>query len=342
MSDDYLWDKTGEADPEVERLERTLARLGQRDRPLALPETTGARLAERGRRFLGLPAPVLAAAAGILVVAGGVWLWRLEHRGPSWEVVRLEGTPRVGSSALAATGRIAVGDWLVTDASARARVTVGEIGQVEVEPNTRLCRVGAGKDQHRLRLTRGTLHAFILAPPRRFVVETPSAAAVDLGCSYTLAVDDAGGGLVTVLSGWVSFERAGRESFIPAGARCATRPGFGPGTPYFADASDAFKNALAALDVGTEETRRAAALRTLLAEARPEDALTLWHLLVRLKGAARDAAYERLAVLVPPPAGVTREGVMRGDHAMIDAWWNALGFGDTSWWRLWQGAWPQP
>jgi hypothetical protein len=55
---------------------------------------------------------------------------------------------------------------------------------------------------------------------------------------------------------------------------------------------------------------------------------------------ARVAVYERLAVLVPPPAGVTREGVLRGDHAMVDSWWNALGFGDTSWWRMWQGSWP--
>jgi hypothetical protein len=37
---------------------------------------------------------------------------------------------------------------------------------------------------------------------------------------------------------------------------------------------------------------------------------------------------------------VTREGVLRGDHAMLDRWWDELGFGDMEWWRLWQRSWP--
>ena len=40
MRDDYLWDKSGEPDPEVAKLERTLGALGHRDdTPLDLPET---------------------------------------------------------------------------------------------------------------------------------------------------------------------------------------------------------------------------------------------------------------------------------------------------------------
>ena len=61
---------------------------------------------------------------------------------------------------------------------------------------------------------------------------------------------------MTVLAGWVSFEIGGRESFIPAGARCVTRPGERPGTPYFTDASSAFKNALALLDVAADDPAR--------------------------------------------------------------------------------------
>jgi hypothetical protein len=32
---------------------------------------------------------------------------------------------------------------------------------------------------------------------------------------------------------------------------------------------------------------------------------------------------------------VSREGVLRGDRAMLEAWWNSLGLGDVDWWRLW-------
>jgi hypothetical protein len=71
------------------------------------------------------------------------------------------------------------------------------------------------------------MHAFIWAPPGQFSVETVSSTAIDLGCAYTLTMDDKGVGRVEVTSGWVGFEWQGRESFIPIGAVCVTRPGLG-------------------------------------------------------------------------------------------------------------------
>ena len=37
MSDDYLWDGSGEPDPEVERLENLLSRYGHQPAPLKMP-----------------------------------------------------------------------------------------------------------------------------------------------------------------------------------------------------------------------------------------------------------------------------------------------------------------
>jgi hypothetical protein len=211
-----------------------------------------------------------------------------------------------------------------------------------LEPGSRLRLVAARPREQRLSLERGGLLAVITAPPRRFAVETPAATAVDLGCAYTLEVEPSGNALVTVLVGWVSFETGGSESFIPAGARCATRPGFGPGTPYFTDAAAEFKNALVTVDLARAGSpERAAALATVLASARREDALTLWHLLRRGSDTERAAVFDRFATLAPPPAGVTRAGALAGNRAMLDRWWEALGYGDTQWWRLWKQHWPR-
>src|SRR5262249_60943740 len=95
---------------------------------------------------------------------------------------------RVDARALGARGRLVVGQWLETDGSSRARVRVGAIGEVVVDPDTRLRLLEATASAHRLSLARGKVHAAILAPPRLFFVETPSAVAVDLGCAYTLEV----------------------------------------------------------------------------------------------------------------------------------------------------------
>jgi len=240
---------------------------------------------------------------------------------PAWDVARLEGAPKVGAERIEGNGRLAVGEWLETDATSRAQINVANIGRVEIEPNSRVRLVGTSSTEHRLAMERGQLHATISAPPRLFIVETPSAVAVDLGCSYTLEVDKAGRSILHVTTGWVALELKGRESIVPAGAVCVTQPGKGPGTPYFDDASRAFQDALSKLDFQNGGAR---ALSIVLAEAREYDTLTLWHLLSRVTGADRARVYERMAELIPPPQGVTKEGVMKLDKGMLDLWKKGL------------------
>jgi hypothetical protein len=259
-----------------------------------------------------------AAAVSLLLMLGVAAAWHYRQLPKaSWEVARLAGAPTVGSDRIGETGRLRVGQWLETDGSSRAKINVAGIGHVEVEPNSRLRLVETRLLEHRLALARGTLHATILAPPRLFFVDTPSAVAVDLGCAYTLQVDDAGASLLRVDSGFVAFVRDGRESIVPAGALCATRPGIGPGTPYFEDAPAALRSALARFDFAGGGNE---ALRVVLAAARPGDSLTLWHLLFRVTGAGRRQVYDALTALTPPPSGVTREGVLRLDQKMLDLW----------------------
>jgi hypothetical protein len=279
------------------------------------------------------PSPVsrlLAAklALAAVVLAAGLLAWHSWHRSSaSWQVVRLAGAPRIGAERIGATGRLRVGEWLVTDGHSEARIERADIGQVKIEPNTRLRIVESRPNEHRLALARGTLHARVLAPPRLFLVETPSAVAVDLGCAYSLAVDGAGRGLLRVTWGRVAFVLHGRESVVPAGARCETRPGIGPGTPYFEDAPAVLRKALEQLDF---ENGGARALGVVLAGARRRDSLTLWHLLLKASSAEQDRVYERLAALVPPPPGVTRQGVLRRDPRMLDVWQAEV---EMVWWE---------
>ena len=338
MRDDYLWDRSGPPDPDVEHLESVLGRLRARPAPPAWPEaaTTGPAPA---RARPGVPSVFHAAAAALLVACiGGAW--SLHATRPSWPLVSLAGAPVVGASQVREGGRLAVGQWLRTDASSRASIAVSDIGRVDVDPNTHVRLVASRDGHHRIALRRGTVRALIWAPPGQFIVDTPSSTAVDLGCEYTLHVDDSGAGLVEVTTGWVGFEFQGRESFIPAGASCATRPRVGPGTPYFADVSHRVRDALAVIDFGSPtEAERRAALGIVLAEARPRDAITLWHLLARGPSADRDRVFDGLARLVPPPASVDRAGIRRGDRSMLDAWWNALDLGSMDWWRTWKHGW---
>src|SRR3989475_2247468 len=351
MKDDYLWDGSGEPDPEVQKLETVLGRYRHDKRAPEFDQVAEIRPVKRRWGFFNLRwSYQLGAVAATALLAAAVFFAvrsRLSgNAGPSWDVARLEGAPRIGWHSLgekSGPGKLGVGQTLVTDGSSRASITLDETGRVEVDPGSRLRLVTNGPGHKRLSLERGTIHAVIWAPPGEFVVDTPSAVAVDLGCVYTLHVDDSGAGLLRTTMGWVGFKLNGHESFIPAGAICQTRPKIGPGTPYMEDASASFRDALSKFDFSsTTAAERNALLGILLVDARKNDALTLWHLLSRVSDADRPGLCDRLAALAPPPEGVTREGILRLDRAMLDAWWNALGFGDIHLWRTYERDWSQP
>jgi len=350
MKDDYLWDGSGEPDPEVQKLEMALGRF-RHDQPApSFDQLAEIRPMRRRWNFFNLRWEYqLGAVAASLLLAVTVFLFMRQKssRNPaaSWDVVRLEGAPRVGWHVLgekSGPGKLGIGQTLVTDGSSRASIALDETGRVEVDPGSRLRLVTNGPGRKRLSLERGTIHAVIWAPPGQFVVDTPSAVAVDLGCVYTLHVDDSGAGLLRTTMGWVGFKLNGHESFIPAGAICQTRPKIGPSTPYFEDASESFRSALARFDFESHTPpERNALLGILLVDSRKEDALTLWHLLSSVSDADRPGVYDRLASLAPPPAGVSRDGILRLDRAMLDAWWNSLGFGDIYLWRTYERDWSQ-
>src|SRR6266566_1531411 len=277
MKDDYLWDGSGEPDPQVQKLETVLGRYRHNQPAPAFDQVAEIRLVKHRWRFLDLRLSVqLGAVAACLVVSVALYFYlrplTVDDRGPSWEVARLAGAPRIGLKAVGAnagTGKLSVGQTLVTDSSSRANITLNETGTIDVEAGSRIRLVQSGRGRKRLSLERGTIHATIWAPPGEFVVDTPSAVAVDLGCVYTLQVDDSGVGLLRTTMGWVGFKLNGHESFIPAGAVCRTRPQTGPGTPYFEDASPAFRDRLTKFDFAkvTPEERQAL-LEMLLTDAR--------------------------------------------------------------------------
>ncbi len=308
---DHERDDFGDLRRDVERLPKSI------EPPRDLWPDIAARLATAGRRRAWRPLvwlPALAAAAGVVVLLLG------RARAPAVEVSVLAGRPQRGGAPITGRTTLRAGERLSTDDSSRAHLQLS-IGEVDVEGGTRLRVLAVRQREQRFALERGTISARVSAPPRVFVVETPSAVATDLGCAYTLAVDSVGNGVLRVTAGIVAFGSPGRVAFVPLGATVPTHAGRGPGVPYVDDAAPALRRALERVDSAPGDRT---ALAAALAAARADDGLSLWHLVARVDEAWRGAVFDRLAQLVPAPLGVTREGVVRLDRRMLDAWWNYL------------------
>ena len=252
-----------------------------------------------------------------------------------WAVASIEGAPRIDAGLLGGEAHLAAGGWVETDASSRARLSAAGVGTIDIEPRTRVRVVKTAPGEHRLALTRGALHARIWAPPGRFSVETPSAMAVDLGCSYRLEADESGAGRLHVTLGWVGLDGEGLEALVPRDAICRLRPGAGPGIPYFDDAPPRLVDALGVIESGDPAALRAA-VETAVAVARPRDALSLWHLVQRVKGNDAGLVFARLAELAPPPPTVTRDLILSKDREALEVWWKTLGYGSAELFRIWK------
>jgi hypothetical protein len=70
MNDNYLWDRTGEPDPEIQQLEQVLGTLRYQPRPLELPVQV-----RIGRPRTFVPRIAIAAAVATMLVGGAAWLF---------------------------------------------------------------------------------------------------------------------------------------------------------------------------------------------------------------------------------------------------------------------------
>ncbi len=331
MNERYLWDKSGESDPEIARLETLLARFRHAppaepelpvgapanavsnvvDAEVDLPGTPDARGSRAKRVFV-----LLAAAAAMVCV----WFFL----GPERPVVR--GYPVVG---LEGRHVVRVGDE-VTTGEEPAELQIAGLGHVSVEPQSRVRVEDCGELAHRLYLESGSIRARILGEPRAFQVGTPAGLTVDLGCEYTLAVAPDGRALLEVLTGQVAFEFDGRAVYVPAGAACVSTPERGPGLPLFKDSTNAFKQAVATLE--SHGRLDSAEQEAALFDGTREDTLTLWHLFDDARTPAELAlrAFERLSKVFPKPEGATDAGLLSGDREMRASWMEAM----KSSWRV--------
>ena len=183
------------------------------------------------------------------------------------------------------------------------RIKAPSVGTIEVAPHTIVQLVQSRPGRYQLDLRQGSIHAKTSSPPGVFVVDTPRATAVDLGCEYTLSVRPSGSGELHVTAGWVSLRYGLLQSLVPANAHAT----IDAGPPIFDDAP----------------FRATDSLDVILRNARKKDAFTLLNLLPRVaNGEDRARIYDRLNALVPAPPTITREAVRdRWTTGTADAWW---------------------
>jgi len=224
-----------------------------------------------------------------------------------WRVTDASGVAIVPHALLRA------GDVIRTERGS-VRLQSPGVGTIDVGANTTVRLVETRRDRHRLALASGTIHAKTTSLPGVFVIDTPRARAIDLGCEYRLTIAPGGGGELRVIAGWVELAHGYGQSLVPAGASALITTEGELTVPVFDDAAPRFRAAV-------RDFARTHDMATIVSYARTRDALTLLNLFRIAAPEERLLLYDRLNQLVPAPASVTREGVRYWTPSSTDLWW---------------------
>jgi hypothetical protein len=357
----YLWDRSGEAEPDIADLEQALAPIRHRGEldwsRVEPPVSTAANPKKKRAVVVPLFGAALAIAAAFALYVAvtrepppvAVETPPIASSSPSAAVTVAEaprptcsdrervgfhyrsssGAPQCDGGAAAKEGLVPKGAWLETDAVTRITLDVADIGHVDVSPGSRLRVVETSREEHRLELSRGKLHAKIDAPPRLFFVDTKAATAIDLGCEYEMEVDETGAGLLKVKLGYVELEppqavpanERRPPRLVPRGAECPIDAVNGPGTPVWSRSPESLRKDLASFDKSGD----AEALARVIGQLGPKDTLTLFYIVAsRAPEAERRAALDKLEAVQKAPAGVTRAATLALQRRAIQGWREAL------------------
>ena len=196
-----------------------------------------------------------------------------------------------------------VGLTLAVDAGSKVVLRLGEdqvfrdLGEVTIEGPSQVRLDASSPELKRLFLHEGLMRARISANAKQklFQVGTPAGNAVDLGCIYTMRVDDKTQATeLRVQLGRVAFELAKETLYVWSGARCIIDPARGAGLPVDDAADPNFQRAADSWDRAADAASKSAALAALSRHARPEDAATLWHVVATTGGSLRSDAVTAL------------------------------------------------
>jgi len=301
MNNDYLFDRSGEPDAEVAQLESLLGRY-----------RSTATMPDFRRVVMMRPRPrwpfAIAAALVLFAVLGALRIYTPPNR---WRATSASGGAIVPHFLLRA------GDVVRTGAQGSVRLESTAVGMLDISPNTTVKLIESRRNRHRLALTAGTIHARTTSMPGVFVIDTPRARAIDLGCEYTLTVALDGAGELHVISGWVDLSRGFEQSLVPQGASALMTADGELTVPVFDDADPRFRAAV-------RDFSHTHDLATIVSLARRRDALTLLNLFRLTTPDESVNLFDRLNQLVPAPPSISRQAVRYWRPDVTEPWWRPI------------------
>ena len=236
----------------------------------------------------------------------------------AWKIYNQNGLPRVDGKNVISTMNMEQGEALVTDANSSAYLMIPEIGKIEIEPNSELERLS----NLSLKLKAGAINVTKINAQKKLSVFVSSAKIKDLYFTgvYNVKLFKNRNSIVEVRESAENIKGEKYSTIVPANYICEIREGYGPGIPFFKNASEKIVEKISEFAFnGSNE-----ALKGIENLATISDAVSLWNILPRVEGEYRANILESLTKIVSLPNGVTKKGILELNGDMMNKWFEGI------------------
>ncbi len=255
-----------------------------------------------------------------VLLATAYIVYDLQKNNSPWKIKTAEGMIFINGKANN-TGTISEGESLLSSDSSKAEILIPRSGSIVVDQNTAIILEKAKDGDNRIKLEKGFVTIKNISEESDFTIDLKNCSVSDRSGEITVSVDESENAKISVNFGFTEISYNNESYFLNERYVCDIMDGKKPGTPYSSDAPDTLMKEIKNFDYnnGGENS-----VDNITSMARKSDMLTLLAIIPRSSSLKRVTLFQTITNHFPPPANVTRRGIMKADKKMLHLWWEEI------------------
>jgi hypothetical protein len=256
----------------------------------------------------------------LAIIAAGYYIYDYQKINSPWEVRTIRGTVLINGLPNR-SNKIYQDEILSTEENSIAEINIPKVGSITVAPNTKIIFERTKDGDNKISLELGTVKISNSNYTPSFQIRIKNHIVIDRSGEFSVTVDDAKNTNITVNYGFVEIQNNEENIFMCKGFICNIRNGDLACVPYRLEASDSLKKELIIFNA---QANGDDSIEKIIPLTKQQDAPTLLTLIPRASQLKRQSLYQAIANYFPPPEGVTRMGIIKGDSQMLFLWWQDI------------------
>jgi hypothetical protein len=311
---------------DVEKEENALTKKATKLAETKNEESSGtdysrSRKLKRNRKKKKLPTFLIILSVILITTIFGVYYFFYIYNNTSpWKFNLTNGVAFVNQTKVDRTN-LYPGDNIILNDSSHAKITLPGEFEIDLYSNSKLRILDARATINQIEMVDGSINFKTVSNESNFILKHGPIKLNERSGIYSYTTDEFGNVKVDVKNGIVDFITPRGNFSLANDYSVFISDNFRVSIPVHKEASPKFLSEINRLNVAVNDI---AALSSLMLETKQTDVLTLIRILELVTSDKRELVFQKIRNMFPPPAGVTKNGILEGNKRMLEKWWSEI------------------